>query len=405
MVSAVFIVKIVVAVIMGGMCGLFCYKFAQFKSELEVVPCPKAEVRVEYTASSNGVVVPADAIPKCDPAKDGPKVFEHCLASPYTDRTYLHHFAGSVPDDIFPWLHHPSSPAKDALIITESPKWDTHEANSKQIITNNCAEIYMTRTGSRSNQPNKCVAVVRVPQGVTSIVQNSHRYGFTALLTDQYLNDYARANCFEEELMLLHPFADELPKLRQTFMAKMGSPFDGTTRRTAIIMVANEGVVDLLLNFLCSAEQSNIDLSNIMVFVGSESDAQLVEGMGVHAMYGAALGSMPVNAAKGYLDNTFARMMWYKTTSVYLAVASGFDVLFQDVDLVWMQDPIPYLKALDADISFMDDGARTPRYTPLFVNSGFFYIKYNERTLYFQVHLQIIIPFFTVVTIFVPRRK
>jgi hypothetical protein len=32
----------------------------------------------------------------------------------------------------------------------------------------------------------------------------------------------------------------------------------------------------------------------------------------------------------------------------------------------------------------MDDGARTPRYTPFFVNSGFFFVKYNERTKYFQ---------------------
>lgn len=45
-------------------------------------------------------------------------------------------------------------------------------------------------------------------------------------------------------------------------------------------------------------------------------------------------------------------------------------VLFQDVDLVWTHDPVPYFRSIDADISFMDDGARTPRYTPFFVNSG-----------------------------------
>lgn len=30
----------------------------------------------------------------------------------------------------------------------------------------------------------------------------------------------------------------------------------------------------------------------------------------------------------------------------------------------------------------MDDGARTPRYTPFFVNSGFYYVKHNARTLF-----------------------
>jgi len=34
-----------------------------------------------------------------------------------------------------------------------------------------------------------------------------------------------------------------------------------------------------------------------------------------------------------------------------------------------------YLKGLKTDLAFMDDGARTPRYTPYFVNSGFYYIE------------------------------
>jgi hypothetical protein len=45
-------------------------------------------------------------------------------------------------------------------------------------------------------------------------------------------------------------------------------------------------------------------------------------------------------------------------------------------------DPFPYFAELEEDILFMDDGARTPRYTPFFVNSGFYFVKYNERTLY-----------------------
>ena len=158
---------------------------------------------------------------------------------------------------------------------------------------------------------------------------------------------------------------------------------DGS-RRALIIMVANEGVMDLALNFICSAESSGIDLSTVVMFVGAESDVVLVENMGAIAVYNPALGSMPKHAAKEYLDETFSNMMWFKTTSVFLAIEAGFDVLFQDVDLVWMKDPIPYLRERTADISFMDDGARTTRYTPFFVNSGFFFVKYNERTKFFQ---------------------
>ena len=36
----------------------------------------------------------------------------------------------------------------------------------------------------------------------------------------------------------------------------------------AIVMVANTGVMDLLLNFICSSEAAKIDLKNVVVFVG-----------------------------------------------------------------------------------------------------------------------------------------
>jgi hypothetical protein len=120
------------------------------------------------------------------------------------------------------------------------------------------------------------------------------------------------------------------------------------------------------------------------VFVGREEYIALVESMGIKAMYSAWLGAMPRNAANSYLDKTFSRMMWFKMVSVYIAIAAGYDVLFQDVDLIWLKDPIPVLRAMPSDMMFMDDGARTPRYTPYFVNSGFFYIKYNKKTLFFQ---------------------
>ena len=296
------------------------------------------------------------------------------------DKMFIHVAPSTIPEDIFPQLHHPGTPAKMSFVMTQSRTWP-----DKKPLEQQCKEVYLTRTGSRSSQPNKCVAVAVVPMGVESIVQSSHRLGYTALLTNQYRNDYPTEKTFVEEQVLLPPLLKELPAVQQEFLKKMGPPVasDGS-RRAVTIMVANEGVMDLVLNFLCSAEDSGVDLRSIMVFVGSAKDMALVENMGAQGMFSTALGSMPTKAAEFYLDNTFSRMMWFKTTSIFLATSCGFDALFQDVDLVWTQNPIPYLRSLDADISFMDDGARTPRYTPFFVNSGFYFVKYNPRTLYFQ---------------------
>lgn len=289
--------------------------------------------------------------------------------------------AASVPDDIFSFLHHPASPAKSAYFLTHFSDWKTSKVQDSP-----CQEIFLTRTGSRGNQPNKCVAVAVVPDGYQSINQQSHRVGYTALNTDQYQQDYPRdyATKRNNEVVLLHPFLKQREKLIAEIQEKLGAAIDPKTkaRKRIIVMVANEGVMDLLLNFMCSAEGAKIDLSNVLVFVGDLKFLTVLENMGAHAIFDPSLGSMPTKAAGNYLDHTFSRMMWFKAISVYLTLLAGYEVLFQDVDLVWFKDPFDYFESLDYDILFMDDGARTPRYTPFFVNSGFYFIKHNERTLY-----------------------
>ena len=97
-------------------------------------------------------------------------------------------------------------------------------------------------------------------------------------------------------------------------------------------MIANEGVLDLLLNFICStraALPNQIDISTLVVFVGEASYAQVIESLGVKAFYSEALGYIPKEAAATYGDRVFGRMMWLKATSVYLVSAAGFDVIFQ----------------------------------------------------------------------------
>jgi hypothetical protein len=241
----------------------------------------------------------------------------------------LHLAKATVPEDAFPFLHHPASPAKWNYFFTHNRDWETNTIKGSP-----CQEVYLTRTGSRASQPNKCVAVGIIGAGGESPVQQSHRVGFTALNTDQYQKDFPQdyANPRNNENLLLLPFLQSLSHLTAEFRAKMGEPIDTATgkRRTAIVMVANEGVMDLLLNFMCSAEMAQIDVAS-------------VENMGARAMYHPALGSMPAHAAQGYLDDTFSRMMWFKTTSVYLALSAGFEVMFQDVDLVWLKGEYLYL--------------------------------------------------------------
>lgn len=289
----------------------------------------------------------------------------------------MHMGRATVPEDVFSYLHHPASPAKyNYFLARQAARWDK---TMLQVEDMPCRELYLTRTGSRASQPNKCVAVVPVPEGHASLVQQSIRRGYTALNTDQYQQDYPRNynSRMNSEPELLRPLLENLPDLIALMRRTLGD------RKHATIMVANAGVLDLLLNFVCSAEAAGIDLASVVVFVGDDRMVQLVRRMGISAIYAPALGAMPLRAAGSYLDGTFSRMMWFKAAAVYVTLMAGYEVLFQDVDLVWLMDPMSYFAAQPHyDLFFMDDGARTPRYTPFFVNSGFYFVKHNARTVY-----------------------
>eukprot|EP01035_Chromulina_nebulosa_P040508 gene40508-54778_t len=120
--------------------------------------------------------------------------------------------------------------------------------------------------------------------------------------------------------------------------------------------------------------------------------------------------------------------MWFKSFSVWLLLKMGFNVLFQDVDLVWFKNPldlflhvgvqpgfvgekrtnvdqsllshilsnddVAYLEEehqttlklklpREVDAFLSDDGQRSLRYTPFYANSGFYFLFTNNRTEYF----------------------
>lgn len=93
---------------------------------------------------------------------------------------------------------------------------------------------------------------------------------------------------------------------------------------------------------------------------------------------------MPVQAANRYGDKKFTLMMFAKVYCVHMVNALKYNVLFQDVDVIWYKNPVKYFETKDLDfhILFQDDGSRLLRYTPLSANSGFYYVRYNEWTEY-----------------------
>jgi hypothetical protein len=75
----------------------------------------------------------------------------------------------------------------------------------------------------------------------------------------------------------------------------------------------------------------------------------------------------PTDAAEDYGDKVFGAMMFAKVLCVQLVNHLGYDVLFQDVDVIWYKNPLAFFQERSSDVNsfdlyFQDDGARSNRY-------------------------------------------
>ena len=154
------------------------------------------DIEIDCPAQEEYSVEELTEVPKC-----GREVVKSECSGVVSNIYYLRKniYGTSVFQSAFGALRHPSSPAKSEFVITQSKLWPKH--NTMGV----CDKIIMTRTGSRDNQPNKCVAVAIVPESFASPRLISHRIGFSARLTNQYQNDYIRQLTLPDEFELLHP--------------------------------------------------------------------------------------------------------------------------------------------------------------------------------------------------------
>ncbi len=161
-------------------------------------------------------------------------------------------------------------------------------------------------------------------------------------------------------------------------------------KKDIIVMTLNDGEMDMLVNFACSCHHHGINTSNVVVFAASKNIIDSISALGFTAIYDKEFASVSSMASAQYLDPIFVDMMWYKAFSVWILLKMGYNVLFQDVDLVWFREPFSYMNSekrymirnTKIDGYFSDDGQRGLRYAPFYANSGFYYLKTNSRTEY-----------------------
>lgn len=155
--------------------------------------------------------------------------------------------------------------------------------------------------------------------------------------------------------------------------------------RDIIVMIVNFGQSSLLFNLVCSARARKIDLSHALLFATDDQAAKLGRSLGLHVFeVGEDFGKIESKDAQKFRDNDFKAMMFGKLYCVHLINQLGYNLLFSDVDMVFYRNPLDYFAARhDFDVYFQDDGSRSYRYAPYSPNSGFYYIRHNDRTTFF----------------------
>ena len=158
-------------------------------------------------------------------------------------------------------------------------------------------------------------------------------------------------------------------------------------QNTVVVLTCNQGQSELLMNFACSANARGFDLSNLLVFPTDRETDELAKRMGLTTFYEEKLmASIPKKEAASYGDSVFTSVMFAKVLCVQLVNELGYNILFQDADVVWYKNPLEYFhdKSLPQfDMYFQDDGSRAERYAPYSANSGFYFVRSNDKTKHF----------------------
>lgn len=153
----------------------------------------------------------------------------------------------------------------------------------------------------------------------------------------------------------------------------------GSRNNVVLVMMANRGYNDLFNNWVRSCDLKGIEVRSwSILFAVDEEAAANAERQGFRNYIDAiSYGDQPREAVKAFGDRDFRLLMFQKTAIVRDVLSLGYDVLFQDVDMVWRKDPLTYLLdegAVEFDARFMYDG-RNRFHKPLHANTGFFLLR------------------------------
>jgi hypothetical protein len=118
----------------------------------------------------------------------------------------------------------------------------------------------------------------------------------------------------------------------------------------AIVLFATRGLADFMENALVSIERCGVEVDQVEVVVPADAERELG---GVTKVYGAKVrvleqlvavnpGDIP-DAYVEYGSPEFSGLMKYRFPVLRSIMAEGKRIIYSDLDVVWLRNPLPYL--------------------------------------------------------------
>jgi hypothetical protein len=151
---------------------------------------------------------------------------------------------------------------------------------------------------------------------------------------------------------------------------------------TVILFAFNSGSLPFFANWLCSCRRHGIDTSNVLVYAADAKLKAFLDEVGILAAHMPEIfGSYNEQAARTFGGPSWLPFGQLKVLVPKMIMDGGFNVLFQDVDMVWFKDPLADMtsNASLAKFDYLLQYVGNPRvlFEPFNANSGYWYMRNN----------------------------
>ncbi|XP_059633816.1 uncharacterized protein At1g28695-like [Cornus florida] len=166
------------------------------------------------------------------------------------------------------------------------------------------------------------------------------------------------------------------------------------SNKTVVIAVVNRAyaeeqnggvymtMLDLFLESFWVGEETRGLLDHLLVVAVDQTAYDRCIFRGLHC-YRLVTDGVDFTGEKLYMSDEFIKMMWRRTRFLLDVLNRGYNFIFTDTDVMWLRNPFERLSKNETeDIQMSTDDFNGDAWSEAnFINTGFYYVRSNNRTI------------------------